>query len=183
MNLAWPNFPNEEHCWAFTDGLQTTALDELQGSLKPEEKLALSHHLCGFLSLTSKRLYISFFSSLEQPEGRREWRQGEESGEDCPIKRLLIHGYFLLKRDSFVYSTNINQFTEKMISSFISSWIKGHLRGLSSHTTSSIFGFVCAVVAKGFGSGTKFVFLHVFVIYWTTITRISHISKNLLANK
>lgn len=111
-----------------------------------------------FHSLQRGCTSVSFFSSLEQPEGRREWRQGEESGEDCPIKRLLIHGYFLLKRDSFVYSTNINQFTEKMISSFISSWIKGHLRGLSSHTYSSIFGFVCAVVAKGFGSGTKFFF-------------------------
>lgn len=115
------------------------------GFLKPEEKLALSHHLCGFLSLTSKRLYISFFSSLEQPEGRREWRQGEESGEDCPIKRLLIHGYFLLKRDSFVYSTNINQFTEKMISSFISSWIKGSFkRPLISHHLIYIWLCVCS---------------------------------------
>lgn len=98
-----------------------------------------------FHSLQRGCTSVSFFSSLEQPEGRREWRQGEESGEDCPIKRLLIHGYFLLKRDSFVYSTNINQFTEKMISSFISSWIKGSFkRPLISHHLIYIWLCVCS---------------------------------------
>lgn len=96
MNLAWPNFPNEEHCWAFTDGLQTTALDELQGSLKPEEKLALSHHLCGFLSLTSKRLYISFFlfflgaarGQTRMKAGRGIW--GRLSYKKAPHSWLLF---------------------------------------------------------------------------------------------
>lgn len=66
------------------------------GFLKPEEKLALSHHLCGFLSLTSKRLYISFFlfflgaarGQTRMKAGRGIW--GRLSYKKAPHSWLLF---------------------------------------------------------------------------------------------
>lgn len=101
-----------------------------------------------WLSFTHfKEAVHQFLSFLPWSSPRADTNEGRERnlGKTVLLKGSSFMVTFLLKRDSFVYSTNINQFTEKMISSFISSWIKGSFkRPLISHHLIYIWLCVCS---------------------------------------
>lgn len=112
--------------------------------LQLEEKHALSHNLCGFLWLTSKKPYVSFpplFYEEARGQTRMEAGQGNWGRLRLCTGTVLMHICCL--KGLLGLLNKYQMACRKMISCvrqnyFILSWLTGHLRGLVD-TTSFIY--------------------------------------------